>query len=136
MKGVIDKIWENKTKEGKKYWVLNIDGEKYSVWDKKYMEGIQEGSAVEYEWAASGDFRKVTGIKKIEIDPDFNPGERNAKNHQIIRMSCLKSATALVSNIDGKPDEKGEITLGIARRFEKYVAEGDDEKKSATKNEE
>ena len=47
MKGVIEKIWENKTEDGKAYLVLRIGGEKYSVWDKKYMEGLVEGSAVE-----------------------------------------------------------------------------------------
>lgn len=55
MKGIFDKIWENKTKGNKPYWVLSIEGENYSVWDKKNLEGIQEGSTVEYDWKASGD---------------------------------------------------------------------------------
>jgi hypothetical protein len=31
MKGVVDKIWKNKTDDGKPYFVLKIGGEKYSV---------------------------------------------------------------------------------------------------------
>ena len=42
MKGVIDKIWENKIDDGKAYFVLKIGREKYSIWDKKYMEGLEE----------------------------------------------------------------------------------------------
>ena len=142
MKGIIDKIWENKTKAGKKYWVLSIGGDNYSVWDKKYLEEIQEGSTVEYEWTPSGDYRKVTGIKKIETEADINleinvEGKPNPRNQQIVRMSCIKSASLLVSNFDVHPIERGEITLGLARKFENYVTErgGNEEGKGKQKQE-
>lgn len=126
MKGVIDKIWQNKTKAGKPYWVLGIGGENYSVWDKNFIEGLEEGTPVEYEWTPSGDFKKITGVREIEMDPNLEPERPNYRNQQIVRMSCIKSATALVSNSDANPNEKGEITLGLARKFEKYVAQGDE----------
>jgi len=123
MKGVIDKIWGNKTGAGKDYWVLTLGGERYSVWDSKYMRGIREGTTVEYDWAESGDFKKITGINILEggdIEPSVRPGY---KDQQIVRMACLKSASSLLSSLDAEPDQKGEVTLGLARKFEKYVME-------------
>jgi len=128
MKGVIEKIWENKTDDGKPYLVLRIGGEKYSVWDKKYMEGLEEGEAVEYESAQSGKFKKITDIKKIELEPGMDPPEKRTRDRnrlEIVRMSCIRSAAALVADFGAQPEEKAEITLGLARRFEKYVTEGD-----------
>ena len=46
MEGKVEKIWENE-KNGKKYWVMAIDGERYSVWDVKYINCISEGSVVD-----------------------------------------------------------------------------------------
>ncbi len=132
MKGIIDRIWQNKTKDEKNYWVLNIDGQNYSVWDKKYIEGLQEGAMVEYEWATSGDFKKIVEIRKIDGQPTREREDKlHARNQQIIRMSCIKSATMLVSNSDGDPDEKGTMTLGLARKFERYVTDGDEDQKPA-----
>ena len=108
MKGVIDRIFENTTKKKMPYWVLSIGGENYSVWDKKFMEGLQEGATVEYEWVASGDFKKVTEIRKIDMEPGLEREEKAyTRNQQIVRMSCIKSATVLVSNFDATSRRKG-----------------------------
>ena len=137
MKGVIDKIWENRTKDGKKYHVLSIGGENYSVWDKRHMEGLQEGAVVDYDWTQSGDFRKVTGIRKLEMPTYLDSEDRiDGRSQQIVRMSCIKSAAALVSGAEADPDEKGEITIGIARKFERYVVEGNGEGKENPNQEE
>ena len=130
MKGVIDKIWKNETDDGKPYLVLRIGGEKYSVWDQKYMEGIEEGSTVEYESAQSGKFKKITDMRKIDLEPGIDPSERKPRNRsgqEIVRMSCIRSAAALVADFGAPPEEKAEITLGLARRFEKYVIDPEEE---------
>jgi len=130
MKGVVDKVWENKTDDGKPYFVLKIGGEKYSVWDKKYMDGIEEGSMVEYESAQSGKFKKITDMKKIDLEPGIAPPERKPRDRngqEIVRMSCIRSATALVADFGAPPEEKADITLGLARRFEKYVIDPEEE---------
>ena len=57
MQRTIEKIWENQTRDKKKYHVLEIGGEKYSVWDNKLIEGLGEGSRIEYDWKRSGDFK-------------------------------------------------------------------------------
>ena len=130
MKGIVDKIWENKTDDGKLYFVLKIGGEKYSVWDKKYMDGIEEGSMVEYESAQSGKFKKITDMKKIGLEPGIAPPGRKSRDRngqEIVRMSCIRSATALVADFGAPPEEKADITLGLARRFEKYVIDPEEE---------
>jgi len=124
MKGVIDKIWENKTDEGKPYLVVRIGENKYSVWDKKYMEGLNEGAAVEYEFTQSGKFKKITDMKKIDLEPGIDPPERKPRDRngqEIVRMSCISSAATLAADFGSAPEERAKITLGLARRFEKYV---------------
>lgn len=123
MKGVIDKIWENKTDEGKEYLVLSIGGERYSLWDEEQMGYLQEGTAVDYQWSPSGRFRKITEISKIEgeLDPGAYEGKKTKSSEEIVRMSCVKSAAELVSRFDVRPEEKVDLTLGIARRFERYI---------------
>jgi hypothetical protein len=103
MRGAIEKIWENKTKDDKKYHVLEIGGEKYSVWDSKLLDGIEEGATVDYEWKASGDFKKITGIQKIEND--FKPEAYipDRKSMEIIRMSCLRSASEILHGSTSTP---------------------------------
>ena len=137
MKGVVDKIWINKTDDGKPYFVLKIGGEKYSVWDKKYMEGLEEGAAVEYESTQSGKFKKITEMKKIDLEPGIDPLERKPRDRngqEIVRMSCIRSAAALVADFGAPPEEKAEITLGLARRFEKYVIDPEEEMKALKEN--
>ena len=132
MKGTIDKIWENKTKAKKPYWVLSIGGENYSVWDKKFVEGLHEGATFEYELVASGDFKKVTEIRKIDMEPGLEREQKAYnRNQQIVRMSGLKSATVLVSNFEAHPDEKGKITLGLARKFEEYITDREEKEEGS-----
>ncbi len=125
MNGIIDKIWPNKLDDGTEYLVLSIGGEKYSVWDKKYMERLQEGSSVDYSWKQSGKFKKITDINVVEPAPEPEPRimGKDRERLEIVRMSCIKSASSLVSEFDAHPLEKGSITLGLARKFEKYVLE-------------
>ncbi len=42
MRGTIDQIWENESRNGQKYLAVQIDGERYSAWDTEYFELIQE----------------------------------------------------------------------------------------------
>jgi hypothetical protein len=121
MEGTIDKIWENETKGKKQYHVLEIGGEKYSVWDSKMMEGLGEGSRVAYDWKKSGDFRKITDLRKIDSDPATYRPDRKAM--EIIRMSCLRSASEILHGFYIEPEEKARKALDIARDFEKYVTD-------------
>ena len=117
MEGKIEKIWENE-KNGKRYWVLEIGGEKYSVWDEKYVEGLSEGSVVDYDWRQSGNFRKITDLRRLDVQP------LNSKNEQIVRMSCLRTAGEIISGERLDLRLKIERVLDTSKIFEKYVFTG------------
>ena len=126
MKGSIDKIWENQTNDKKTYHVLDIGGERYSVWDSKLLEGLEEGSEVEYDWKKSGNFKKITDLKKIELEPDLNSYNPDRKSREIIRMSCVRSASQILQDLSIDPMDKSSKALDIAREFEKYVTDRDE----------
>ena len=62
MKGEVYKIWENETKDNKVFHVVEIAGERYSVWEPSLLEGVEEGSRVEYDWQKAGNFKKITDL--------------------------------------------------------------------------
>ena len=119
--GKIDKTWENTTKSKKKYHVLEIGHEKYSVWDEKLMEGLNEGCSVDYDWKASGNFKKIVELRKIDPEPFSEHQYKNRKSMEIIRMSCLRSATEILNGVLFDLDQKTGMALDIAKEFEKYV---------------
>ena len=120
MKGTIEKIWENKTKNGQKYQVVSIDGRKYSLWDAKASEGLAEGAAVEYKWRQSGNYRHITDIEPVPYEPNESNG-LGLRDQRILKMSCLKSASAILASLDVPAEEKIDMTLSTARKFEKYI---------------
>ena len=129
MEGTVERIWENETKEKKTYHVLEIGGEKYSVWDSKLMEGLSEGSRVDYEWKKSGDFKKITGLRKIGQEPEHHPYQRDRRSLEIVRMSCVRSASEILHGLFIDPEEKTNKAIEIARQFEKYVTGPEDSEK-------
>jgi hypothetical protein len=99
MKGVIEKIWKNETDDGKPYFVLRIGGDKYSVWDKKYVDGIEEGSMVEYESAQSGKFKKITEMRKIALEPGFDPPEKEIQGQQWFTLGNTRLTATVKESI-------------------------------------
>lgn len=127
MRGIIDRIWENETKDKKTYYVLDIGGERYSLWDTKLLEGISEGSRVEYDWKQSGSYKKITDLRKM--DPCFHNEvyRSGSRSIEIIRMSCLRTASEILHGIYIDPDEKTRKAMDIARQLEKYVTGMEDD---------
>ncbi len=117
MRGIIEKIWENESKKGQPYLTLLIDGERYSLWDKKHFADLEEGDEVIYQWKQSGDFRNISAIQRVETD-GFS-----ATQKRITRMGCLKYASSIVSLSDVDLKEKADYTIAMARDFERYVLE-------------
>ena len=87
MRGKIERIWENQTKDGEKYWVLSIDGKNYSVWDPAVLEGLSEGMEVEYEFRRSGKYNRITDLKKLDTS-QRGPDAESPRDLKIIRDSC------------------------------------------------
>ena len=48
MKGLIEQLWENHDRKGQRYLVLEIAGERYSLWDEALMDNLEEGLVVDY----------------------------------------------------------------------------------------
>ena len=126
MRGKIERIWENQTKNGEKYWVLSISGKNYSVWDSSVIEGLSEGAEVEYEFKRSGKYNKITDLKVIQEPAQSGQTQtQDTRELRIIRMSCLKSAVELISDYRSEPERKIGKALEISKRFERYVLSGE-----------
>ena len=122
MKGLIEKLWENQDRKGRRYLVLEIAGERYSLWDEDLMNGLDEGLVVEYEWKQSGKYKNLT---EIEPERAYSASVRAEKRDKdMVRMSCLKSAAAVLASCELEPDKKGEHTLELAKSFERYITDG------------
>lgn len=77
MKGTIEQIWENESKNGQQYLTVQIDGERYSVWDTKYFDQLHEGAEIEYQFRQSGNFRNITEVS----NPAQSEQQREQQSH-------------------------------------------------------
>jgi len=124
MRGKIESLELRRLKDGREYLSLDIDGERYSLWDKDYFDKIRLGDFVEYEWKQSGRYKNITEIEPANMDYQ----NRERRNEQIARMSCLKSASEILANAHMEPMEKANLALDIARMFEAYIFDLEREK--------
>jgi hypothetical protein len=120
MRGLIDKVWENQDRKGRNYLVVEIAGDRYSLWNGDLMDQIEEGMVVEYEWKQSGKYKNITSL---EADSAFSATARaNKRDRDMVRMSCLKSAASLLAGSELEPDQRGDLTLQLAKQFEEYIS--------------
>jgi hypothetical protein len=122
MRGTIDQIWENESRNGQKYLTVQIDGERYSVWDTEYFDLIHEGADVECDVRQSGNFKHLVDIRQSNEQhaPVYQP---NHRDRQITRLSCLKSASEILAPAQLDTDAKRNLVIDTARFFERYVFE-------------
>ena len=126
MKGTIEQVWENESRNGQAYLAVQIDGERYSVWDQQYFDQIREGAEIDYEFRQSGDFKNITEVRGAgEPEPHDGGFYHNSRDRQITRLSCLKSAAEIVAPVHLDPELKRDLVIDTSRAFERYVAEGD-----------
>ena len=124
MKGIIEQIWENKSRNGQAYLTVQIDGERYGVWDTKYFDQLQVGGEIEYDFRQSGNFKNITDLRPLDGQPSA-PYQPNHRDRQITRLSCLKSASEILAPVHLNVDSKRELVVDTARYFERYVFEDD-----------
>ena len=136
-KGKVSRIFQNETKGGKPYWVVAVQTdldkfERYSCWTYGLLEGIAEKDTITFKYEEKGQYKNITEISKAERTAagigEFLDYHSGSSIEQIRRMSALKSATSLMSDYRGEPDEKIKKTLDAARELEKYILGGDPEK--------
>ena len=91
----------------------------YEVFDH-----VQEGLEIEYEVRKTGNFKHLTDITPVKEQqrPVYRP---NGREVQIARLSCLQSASEIVAPVHMDIDNKEEMVIELAKRFERYVFEHD-----------
>jgi hypothetical protein len=121
--GYVEKIWENQ-REGKRYWTLRIDGERYTCWDPKIVEGVQEGSLVAYQYKQQNKYRHLTELNLVSSSSE----PYKEREVRMIRMSALRSAVTLLSEVEElEYKERVKTTLQTARYFERYILGSDEQ---------
>jgi len=122
MKGEVEKIWKNETEDGRKFEVIQINGERYSLWSEDYLDRIQEGQSLDFDFKESGDYKNITKIndgREILERPQYG----SDRLRKIIKMSCLRSASSVLAGSRIPYDDGAERTIEIARKFENYLNE-------------
>jgi len=110
-----------------------MGGQRYSLWDQNWINKLQEGDIVEYDWKKAGKFRNITSIELAEADSNDSNGS-NGKDERIVKMSCLKSAGMVLGPMDIEPRKNVLATVSVAKYFERYINdELDDEPPSNSK---
>lgn len=122
MKGEVEKIWKNETEDGRKYEVLQINGERYSLWSEDYLDRIQEGQSLDFDFKESGDYKNITKINDGQEIPDRSH-YGNDRLRKIIKMSSLRSASRVLAGSRMPYEDGAERTIEIARKFENYLNE-------------
>lgn len=145
MKGKIDALWQNKTRDGTPYMAVQIGEDRYTVWNEEYFGQFKRGDAVEFKYVNKGKYKNILemagvapeGEKKANAPyagppaPD-EPAEKpfkpfmSPKDLHIARMSALKTAAYLSSGLlDPKldPAEKTDFIIDLARQFERYITD-------------
>ena len=135
MKGKISKIWINRLDDGRTYATLSINGERYTLWDKKYIDSLKEGDVIKYEFKQAGRFKNIKNISKLQKIKDAEsigysagmPSDYDLrKDREIVRMSCLKSALYMTRDfLEMSIEERVAKAISVARQFEKYITEDD-----------
>ena len=121
MKGEVEKVWKNETADGRKYEVFQIEGERYSLWDEDYLDRIQEGQSLEFDFKESGEFRNITGIYEPSKNEEKGPGYEDQKLKKTTRMSCLKSASRILAGSKIPYQNRADRAIETARKFEKRI---------------
>lgn len=138
VKGEVEKIWPNRTESGKRYNVIEVGGQRYSLWDADYFDKIEKGEQVEFEYKQSGKYKNIVkfcngsepgpgnggnGGNYTENNGPGNGGEEYGMDRmtKMVRMSCLKSASPLVAGTKVAYDERADKTIEMAMKFEKYI---------------
>lgn len=129
MKGEVEKVWRRQTSDGRRFDVVQVNGERYSIWEEAYLDKIQEGQIIEFDYRESGDFKNIDAIYRVESKEKAANSKDSAKDYEdprltkIIRMSCLRSASRLLSGLRIPYEDRAKKAIEIAKEFERYVGE-------------
>jgi hypothetical protein len=123
MLGKVDRVWQNEREDGSTYWAIRIDGVRYTTWDRKLAEGIQPGDPVEFAFTNAGKYRQLTALRRTS---ETAPGNADRAQTSVrrtckVRLSCLRTAAALVADTNLQPEQRASLAIALADRFEQHV---------------
>lgn len=123
MQGTVEKIWCNQQQDGTQYWVLSIDGTRYSTFNKEFVEDISEGDWVEFSLFNSGRYRRIAALARLPHTA-FVTADRllpNPESLRVIRMNCLRTAAEMLKDTTLLPEQKLAMAITVAERLEQHV---------------
>ena len=127
MRGKVERIWRSKLDNGI-YWILSIDGQRYTYGRHELPGGMREGSQVDYLYRETEGYRSLSRLSVIgQRTQGSRQRESPSRDYQserdrrLFRASCLRSATQMIYEIDMKWEDKVRETLNLAKQFERYV---------------
>ncbi len=130
MQGTVEKIWQNQRQDGSQYWMLSIDGQRYTTFAKELAEGISEGDRVEFSFYNSGRYRKIAAIQRLSsrAPTATKNSPLSAESLRIIRMNCLRTAAEILKDSKLLPEQRLSVVTTIAQQLQQYVLRppGDD----------
>jgi len=123
VQGTVEKIWHNRRADGTEYWVLTIDGKRYSTWDSEHVAYIREGESVEFAFTQSGRFLNLTAIRRIDGTVRISSDKIRVNNECRcnVRINCLRTAAEMLKGSTSLPEQKVDLAINMAQNFEKYV---------------
>ena len=123
MQGTIGKIWHNHRTDGSEFWVLSIDSERYSTWDRNLIANIQEGDLVEFSYDQSGRFRNLKAINRLSRSPFMTADllTTSPESLRLVRMNCLKISAELLKDTTMLPEQKTSMTISMSKKLEEHI---------------
>ena len=130
MRGMIESI-ERKSKGDKVWWLLTIDGQKYSYWNAEQMATLKSGQTIEFDFVVKGDFKNITGI--IELPPSEKKNEYTDSKTWNTCLMCAKDLvvacidkTQPMSTVEMKETTR-EIALYLYHATEESESKSEDD---------
>jgi len=124
VEGTLENIRRGSREDGSEYWVLTIDGKKYSTYDSEHVSYIQEGEKVEFSYTYSGSFKRIIAIRRL------GSGQIEARTRpealRIVRMNCLRTAAEMIRDAEVTPGGRADLVIVIAKRLEEHVLHPED----------
>jgi hypothetical protein len=123
VRGTIGKIWHNHRTDGSEFWVLSIDGERYSTWDGNLIANIQEGDLVEFTFNKSGRYQNLLAINRLSRSPFLTADmlTTSPESLRMVRMNCLRTSAELLKDTTMLPEQKTSMTIAMAKKLEEHI---------------
>jgi hypothetical protein len=138
----IRRIFENRTSEGKPYWVMQVDGgRRISFFAEEAVTGLEPGDTVDIEYRRRGRYWNGLAVRKVQAEGEpaaSEPAERapgegeereaarsqpsqSSRDESIERQSAVRSAAILFQGRKVVEDE----FQAMARRIYSFIKTGE-----------